>query len=355
MSTAAPINATVQVGKKLARRVGLIYVNDFESGIQRRRQGTGFVFLSVRGKAITSSRTLKRIEGLVIPPAWENVWICAKPNGHVQVRGRDPEGRLQCIYHPSWHDVSSSTKYDRLARFAQLLPSIRRTVRKDLSKRKLTKRRVQAAIIRVLDKARIRIGNERYSKERDSRGATTLHRKHVDVEGVKVSLDFPGKSGQRQEVEFWDAKVAKVIRQCEEIRGQFLFSYQDEFGKPCSISSADVNAYLREIADESLSAKDFRTWWGSVAALQEFLETYDDSSATARRKSIVRAVASAANELGNTKAVCRKSYIHPGLIAAAETGKLASLIERISADSTRSSRELSPTERAFAKLLPRLT
>jgi DNA topoisomerase I len=342
-----------QRGKRRARKVGLLYVNPFERGIERRRHGKGFTYVSPSGKTVKSASTRKRIESLVIPPAWEDVWICPKSRGHIQAVGRDAAGRKQYIYHPRWVTVSSATKYDRMHLMAKLLPRIRRRVRKDLKGRKLTRQRVLAAVVRLLDKAHIRIGNERYAEERGSRGATTLTAEHVEVERFTISLDFPGKSGRHQEIEISDPTVAKVIRQCEEINGQYLFCYGGDDGETCRIDSTDVNDYLGEIAGESITAKDFRTWWGSVIALSELADLDDSLSKTQRKRAIVAAVGIAADALGNTKTLCRKSYIHPGLLAAAETGELAKLVAK-ARQSNHSHHELTNDQALLAKILPRL-
>jgi DNA topoisomerase-1 len=321
------IPPTAKRGKRRARKVGLLYVNGFDKGFTRRRCGKGFVYLSTSGKMLRSERTRARIESLVIPPAWDDVWICPHARGHIQARGRDDAGRVQYIYHERWQAISAATKYDRMQLMAKLLPRIRRRVSRDLNGRKLTRRRVLGAVVRLLDKAHLRVGSERYAEQNGSRGATTLTTEHVEVERFTISLDFPGKSGQQHEIEFTDPKTAKVVRQCEEINEQFLFCYHDD-GEVRRIDSTDVNDYLREIAGETLTSKDFRTWWGSVLALSELVNMDPDSSATQRKKAATAAVAKAANALGNTNAVCRKSYIHPGILAATESGELPSLLSK---------------------------
>lgn len=338
--------------KRRASRAGLRYINDFDSGFARRKCGRGFTYLSTRGKTITSESTRNRIESLVIPPAWTDVWICPKSNGHIQARGVDDAGRTQYIYHPKWSAISQATKFDRLQLFSELLPRIRRRVRKDIKSKKLSRHRVLACVVRLLDKAQIRIGNEQYVKERDTRGATTLSSKHVDVEGPKVCLDFLGKSGKRREIEFSDAKVAKVINLCEEIEGQFLFCYLDD-GEEQTVDSSNVNDYLKEISAENITAKDFRTWWGSVVALAELVGLDEAMSKTQRKKAIVSAVKEAANSLGNTPGVCRKSYIHPAILAAAESGELPKLVAKAERSPT-TNREWTVDETRLANLLPHL-
>lgn len=348
-----PSTSTEQQRRRRAKKAGLYYVNDFDRGIQRRRCGRGFTYVGLTGKTITSGRTRERIESLVIPPAWEDVWICPKPNGHIQVRGKDEAGRTQYLYHEAWQAVSTTAKYDRLQMIAELLPRIRRRVRKDLNRKGLHRQRVLAAVVRLLDKAHLRVGNEQYVRERGSRGATTLASKHVDVDGFQVSLDFPGKSDQRQKLEFRDRKIAKVIRQCAELNGQFLFSYANDQGKPARIDSTHVNDYLHEIAGEHVTAKDFRTWWGSVAALEALQGLPIESTEKERKQKAREAVTVAAEQLGNTRAVCRNSYIHPGLLAAAENGELPKMIKKAAAASAEE-QELTQAENLLTALLPHL-
>jgi DNA topoisomerase-1 len=342
-----------QRGKRRARKVGLYYVNDFDKGIERRRKGKGFTYVFSGGRAVRAARTLQRIGTLVIPPAWEEVWICPKPNGHIQAVGRDEAGRKQYLYHERWQAVSTETKFDRMQLMAELLPRIRRRVRKDLRQRKLTEERVLAAIVRLLDKARIRVGNPASVKTTNARGATTLANKHVEVSGIKVGLAFPGKSGKFHEVEIADQRVAKVVSLCRDLPGQYLFSLCDDQGVAKQITSTRVNAYLQEVAEESVTAKDFRTWWGSVIALSELKEMPADLSKTARKRAVVSAVRETAADLGNTMAVCRRSYIHPGLLTAAETGELRTLVTK-AAKSRKRRRELAADEQLLAALLPYL-
>lgn len=339
-------------GRRRAKKVGLIYVNDFDHGITRRRCGRGFTYLTPTGKTVTSERTRQRIESLVIPPAWRDVWICPRATGHVQAVGRDEEGRKQYIYHPKWQAISSATKYDRMHLMAELLPRVRRRVRRDLRGRKLTERRVLAAVVRLIDMAHLRVGNEFYAKKHGSRGATTLTPQDVEVHRFTVSLEFPGKSGRRQAISFTDKKVAQVIRRCEEISGHHLFCYHDD-GADHPIESTHVNHYLREICRESITAKDFRTWWGSVVALGSLAQADAELNAGQRKKAVAGAVTAAAEALGNTKAVCRSSYVHPGILAAGESGELARLIAKADRRGD-ARRELTVDENRFANLLPHL-
>ncbi|MGV3483574.1 MAG: DNA topoisomerase IB [Planctomycetaceae bacterium] len=342
-----------QLHRRRAKKVKLFYVNDFDGGIQRRAAGRGFTYVTATGKPVRGARIRSRIDALVIPPAWQDVWICTKANGHIQAIGRDEAGRKQYLYHPLWHAISTTTKYDRMRCFGRLLPRIRRRVRKDLDGRKLSKERVLAAVVRLLDKACVRIGNERYVKERGSRGATTLTADHVSVNGFAITLDFPGKSQKQQEIEFSDRKTAKVIRQCAEIAEQYLFCYRDEQGVFQSVKSTHVNEYLRSISGEAISAKDFRTWWGSIAALEDLVATGPMETVRDRKRAVAHSVKAAAQTLGNTIAVCRKSYIHPGILDAAESGALPSLVAKAE-QAARPVAELSRSEVLMMQLLPML-
>ena len=350
------ISELEQRGRHIASEAELLYVNKFTNGLRRRRRGKGFSYYSVHTKTPVSARTRARVESLAIPPAWEDVWICANSKGHIQAVGRDEAGRRQYIYHTRWKAISAATKYDRMQLMAELLPRIRRRARQDLNRGELTKEKVLAAVIRVIDKGKVRVGNQKYTEEHGSRGATTLASEHVEVDGFKISLDFPGKSGKQREIEFSDNKTAEVISQCEEIEGQYLFCYHDDDGAERSIESTDVNAYLKDVSGHAVSAKDFRTWSGSVIALSALLDLDDDLTPPQRKRAVNEAVEKASEALGNTKAVCRGSYIHPGILAAAETGELAPLLETArSVANEKPTPELVAGERLLAVLLTLLS
>lgn len=340
-----------QQAERRASKAKLVYINAPYCGIRRQRCGKGFVYRSPSGKPVTNSRIRQRIVALAIPPAWKDVIICPQSNGHIQAVGVDDAGRRQYIYHARWQAISSASKFDRMLRFGQLLPKIRRRVTKDLKQKQLTRQRVLAAVVRLLDKAHLRVGNQSYASQNGSHGATTLLSRHVEIDRARVRLDFPAKSGQQREVELVDAKVAKVVRQCDELDGQFLFQYLDQEGAAHSVNSTDVNQALRELSGETITAKDFRTWWGSVTALEALESISPDDSATQRKRQVSAAIAATAQELGNTKAVCRSSYIHPGLLAAASSGELTKLLARLP---TQAKRELTIEETRFLALLPKL-
>lgn len=346
--------SVLQKRKRRARKAGLTYVNDFDSGFTRRRCGRGFTYVDDNGETIDDQTTRRRIDSLVIPPAWRDVWISDSQWAHIQARGVDEDGRPQYLYHEAWKAASKAAKFDRMSLMAELLPRIRRRVRRDLSGDDLGRDRVIATVVRLLDKVHLRIGNQRYFDERGTRGATTLSEEHVNLDEFRISLDFPGKSGKRRQVDFSDQKVAAVISQCEEIDGQFLFGYLDESGNEHDVSSSTVNDYLREISGESLTAKDFRTWWGSVIALGELADLENDASEVKRKSACVAAVKTVARDLGNTVAVCRQSYIHPAILSAAQSGELPKLLANSEKTGEPSRRELTIDENRFANLLPHL-
>jgi DNA topoisomerase-1 len=342
-------------GIRRARKAGLHYVQDFEDAWLRRRCGRGFTYLSARGKRLAGARTLERVAALAIPPAWEDVRICPSPNGHIQAIGRDAKGRQQYLYHEDWHAISSATKFDRLEHIGSLLPKIRRRVRRDLARKELNKERVIAAIVRLIDKAHLRVGSPVYVENNRSHGATTLTSDHVEIDDITISLDFPGKSGKQTEVLVADAKVAAVIQQCEEISGQFLFCYRDAAGDYHSVSSSDVNSYLKEVADEELTAKDFRTWSASVLALRYLKARLEKADGKVTKRALLQAIEQTAEEMSHTKAVCRQSYIHPGLLAAFETGKLSTLLEKYDRNEPAILAELTRDENQLLAILPALT
>lgn len=312
-----------------AQSAGLKYIQDFRTGYTRKKNGKGFKYIDDAGRTIACKETRERLVSLVIPPAWKNVWICIHSDGHIQATGIDDAGRKQYIYHPKWHEASAAHKYGRLRQFARLLPTIRRNVQGDLKIDELNKRRVVAAVVRLRDKACLRVGNKQYLHANDSRGATTLSSEHVERSDSNIRFNFRGKSGKQIEMNCSDEALAAVIEDCEKSDGEFLFSYQNANDEYVAITSSDVNSYLLEVARESITAKDFRTWKGSVVALSELCEMPEDLSKTATKRFISAAVKAASQALGNTPAVCRKSYIHSAILSAAEDGTLPSIMSRL--------------------------
>jgi DNA topoisomerase-1 len=305
-----------------AKEAGLRYTNDSRPGIRRIRRGSSFRYLAPDGKTIRDAGELRRIKSLVIPPAWKDVWISPDPRGHLQASGRDSRGRKQYRYHQKWREVRDETKYDRLIGFAGKLPAIRKRTASDLRNPRLTRAKVLALVVRLLEKTLIRVGNDEYARDNQSFGLTTMRDAHVNVKGARVRFLFRGKSGVEHDIDLDDGRLARTIKACRDIPGYDLFQYYDQDGERHAIGSDDVNVYLREIAAEDYTSKDFRTWAGTVLAAQILrdFETFD-SDAQAKRN-IVRAVESVAKRLGNTKAVCRKCYIHPAILDAYVDGSM---------------------------------
>jgi DNA topoisomerase-1 len=339
---------------KSAQVVGLSYVTDAKAGIRRERCGHGFRYRSAEGRIIRDRHTLKRIRSLVIPPAWAGVWICPLDQGHLQVTGRDERGRKQHLYHPRWREVRDQTKYDRLIDFARALPGIRRRVKRDLAREGLCREKVLATVVRLLEVSLIRVGNDEYARDNNSYGLTTMKNRHATVRGARIKFQFRGKSGKEHVVEVEDRCVARIVRACQELPGQELFQYVDDEGQKHDVGSGDVNDYLREITDRDFTAKDFRTWAGTLLTAYELQKLGPHELETEAKKKVVAAVKATAQNLGNTHTVCRKSYIHPAIIEAYLDG---SLIPRLNEwkDKTgsNSSRRLRPKEAALLRFLKR--
>lgn len=297
-----------------AAEAGLRYVSDAKPGIQRRRQGKGFAYRLPDGSAIRDAALLARIRSLVIPPAWTQVWICPFATGHIQATGRDARGRKQYIYHPEFRALRESGKYDQLPAFARLLPAIRARVATDMARPGLPRDKVLATIVHLLETTLIRIGNADYAVQNGSHGLTTLHRRHVKIERGVLRFRFTGKSGKSWDLALQDRRVINVIRACQELPGQEVFRYRDDDGSVQSVSSADVNAYLRDISGAEVTAKDFRTWAGTVLAALTLQAFGAPASRRAANKNLRAALVQVAAKLGNTVAICRKCYIHPVVI-----------------------------------------
>jgi len=289
---------------------GLRFSRDTEKGFTRHGEPGKFEYRDARGETCKDERTLERIRKLAIPPAWKDVWICADERGHLQATGRDARGRKQYRYHPAWRETREADKFDQLLDFAKALPAIRRRVRADLALEGLPRRKVLAAIVRLLESTCIRIGNERYAEENESFGLTTLRNRHVRVRGAQVEFRFRGKSGKFHRITVDDPRLARVVRRCRDLPGQELFQYQDAGDQVESISSSDVNEYLREISGQEITTKNFRTWAGSVFVASELARCEGIPNAT----HFAAAVREAAARLGNTPAICRKSYVHPRVL-----------------------------------------
>jgi DNA topoisomerase I len=298
-----------------AQEAGLIYSTDDEPGIRRVRRGKGFDYVGPDGKRIHDPAIIDRIRALVIPPAWEHVWISTRPRGHLQATGRDARGRKQHRYHPRWREVRDTNKFDRVATFARVLPRLRRRVAIDLRREALPREKVIATIVRLLETTYARIGNEEYAQQNGSFGLTTLRNRHVEVKGSTVRFLFKGKSGREVSVGVTDRRAAAVIKRCEELPGQMLFQYIDANGERRAVTSDDVNQYLRESSGEDVTAKDFRTWAGTMLAAQALRALGGFESETEAKRKVVEAIDIVARKLGHTRSVCRRSYVHPDVIA----------------------------------------
>lgn len=305
-----------------AREAGLRYVNDDRPGIRRKRSGKGFTYLDAKGEAISDKSEVLRIKRLAIPPAWSDVWICADARGHLQATGRDARGRKQYRYHERFREVRDESKYERMIDFAKALPKIRARVDADLSASGLVREKVLATIVRLLETTLIRVGNEEYARDNESYGLTTMLGKHVSVEGSMVRFRFRGKSGKEHDVGARDRRVARIVRALQEIPGQELFSYVDDDGEARRVDSDDVNAYLREIAGDDFTAKDFRTWAGTVQAALLLGAQEPAENVRFAKKNVTRAIEQVSARLGNTPAVCRKCYVHPAIVDAYLAGEL---------------------------------
>jgi len=305
-----------------AKAAGLRYVAADSAGIQRLRAGDAFRYVAPSGRTIKDRRTLERIRALAIPPAWTQVWICPHEDGHLQATGRDARGRKQYRYHPRWREIRDETKYGRMLAFAKALPRIHRRVAHDLQLPGLPREKALAAVVRLLETSCIRVGNEEYARENSSFGLTTLRDRQVRVRGATLQFRFRGKSGVKHDVELSDRQVARIVRGMQDLPGYELFQYLDESGENRRIESSDVNAYLKDIAGEEFTSKDFRTWAGTLHAAEALRRMPRCGSAAEAKRHIGAAVEQVASQLGNTKAVCRKCYIHPGVLEAYAAGTL---------------------------------
>jgi len=337
---------------KVAAENGLHYVSDNRPGIRRSRKGKHFNYQLPNGKALRDATTLKRIKSLVIPPAWQDVWICPVPQGHIQAVGRDDKRRKQYRYHPRWREVRDETKFNRMIEFGKVLPKIRRQVRRDLRQSGLGRNRILAAVVRLLELTAFRVGNDEYANNNKSYGLTTLRHHHAKVRGSTIQFNFRGKSGKQQSVDVEHPTLSRIVRKCQDLPGQDLFQYLDEGGNVHDLTSGDVNSYLAEITGKDFTAKDFRTWTGTVLAalaLREF--EWVDSRAKAKRN-IVEAIARVARRLGNTPAVCKKCYIHPVIFDSYLDGTLVTSLRKSAEREMRSSlTRLRPEEAAVVALL----
>jgi DNA topoisomerase I len=296
-----------------AQSAGLRYVSDTQPGIRRKKAGKGFTYVGQDGKTIRDSKELERIRSLAIPPAYTDVWICSSPNGHIQATGRDARGRKQYRYHPKWREVRDETKFGRMLAFSEALPGIRKRVERDLELSGLRREKVLATVVRLLECTRIRVGNDEYTKANRSFGLTTLQDRHVEISGSNLRFEFRGKSGKIHQVDLNDRRLARIVQRCQAVPGEDLFQYMDDDGVRQSIGSGDVNEYIREISGQEFTAKDFRTWAGTLLAVGALTEVGAWSSQRQAKSNVLRAIDRVAEQLNNTRAVCRKYYVHPAV------------------------------------------
>jgi len=332
-----------------AEAAGLRYVSDTTPGIRRKRSGSGFTYTGPDGKTIKDPATLNRIRSLAIPPAYTDVWICPSSNGHIQATGRDARRRKQYRYHPRWREVRDETKFGRVLAFSELLPRIRRRLQGDLSKQGLPREKVLATVVQLLDCTGIRIGNDEYARSNRSFGLTTLRDRHVEVSGSKIRFEFRGKSGKAYNVSLNDRRLARIVQRCQALPGEDLFQYLDNDGVRQTVGSGDVNDYLREISGEEFTAKDFRTWAGTKLAVAALTELGTWTSQRQAKSNILRAIDRVADQLNNTRAVCRKYYVHPAVLDAYAAGSMLEALQNGTRPAART--ELDGDEAAVARLL----
>ena len=302
--------------EEAAEQAGLRYVSDERPGLRRKKSGKGFSYLRPEGSTLSDRHALKRIRSLAIPPAWTGVWICPFADGHIQATGRDARGRKQYRYHPRFREVRESTKYEHLVAFADVLPAIRSKVREHMALRGLAREKILATVVHLLETTLIRVGNDDYARQNNSYGLTTLKNRHVEVNGSDVRFRFTGKGGKQWSLRIRDRRIARIIRACQELPGQELLQYIDEEGRQQDVTSGDVNAYLREISGQEITAKDFRTWAGTVLAAVAFNEMREFDNQAQAKKNVRAAIERVAARLGNTPTICRKCYVHPEVLSA---------------------------------------
>jgi DNA topoisomerase-1 len=338
--------------KEAAEQAGLIYVSDEERGLRRERAGDSFRFLKPSGAPVEDEATLERIRKLAIPPAWEEVWICPKATGHIQATGRDAKGRKQYKYHPQFREVRESTKYEHMMEFARALPAVRARLAEHMALRGLPREKVLATVVHLLETTLIRVGNDDYARTNKSYGLTTLRNPHVKVEGSELRFQFKGKSGKTWRLQLKDRRVAKIVRACQELPGQRLFQYQDDEGEVREVTSADVNAYLKEVTGSDITAKDFRTWAGTVLAALALREFEEIDTQAAQKKNIKAAIERVSARLGNTPTICRKCYIHPEVLNAYVEGELLLQVKERAEETLREEiAQLKPEEAAVLAML----
>jgi DNA topoisomerase I len=335
-----------------AETAGLRYVSDEEPGIRRKKAGKGFAYVGPDGGRIADEATLARIRSLAIPPAYTDVWICPRADGHIQATGRDAKGRKQYRYHPAFREIRESTKFEHMIEFAQALPVVRKTIDDHMSLRGLPREKVLATVVHLLENTLIRVGNSDYAKQNKSYGLTTLRDPHVKVEGPELRFQFKGKSGKTWRLAVKDRRIARIVKACQDLPGQDLFQYVDDDGQQQSVTSADVNAYLKEVTGRDITAKDFRTWAGTVLAALALAEFEEFDSEAKAKKNIRQAIERVSSRLGNTPTICRKCYVHPEVFSCYLEGSLLLEIKNeVEAELRDNLAGLKPEEAAVLSLL----
>ena len=348
---AAPAPEVVSDPVESAQAAGLRYVSDTQPGIRRKRAGKGFAYVGTDGKTIRDAKELSRIRSLAIPPAYTDVWICPSPSGHIQATGRDARGRKQYRYHPKWREVRDETKFGRMLGFSQALPKIRARLERDLSLPGLPREKVLATVVRLLERTCIRVGNDEYAKSNRSYGLTTLQDRHVEISGSNLRFEFRGKSGKTHKVDLSDRRLARIVERCQDLPGEDLFQYLDDDNVRQTIGSGDVNEYIREISGQEFTAKDFRTWAGTLLAIEALTKIGSFSTQRNAKSNVLKAIDQVAEQLNNTRSVCRKYYVHPAVLESYLDGKL---LEHLGNGSKQGAKdELAADEAAVVRLLQR--
>ncbi len=353
-AAAASPDGAREENRAAAESVGLVYVGDEGPGITRRKSGASWRYTGPDGKTVKDHWEKKRIDAIGIPPAYTDVWICPREDGHIQATGRDAKGRKQYRYHARWSETRDNAKYERMMAFGRLLPALRARVATDMRRPGFPREKVLATVVNLLEMTLIRVGNEDYAKENKSFGLTTLRNRHVEVDGATLRFDFKGKSGKTWNLNVKDRRIARVVKAIHELPGQHLFQYIDEDGRRQPVDSADVNAYLREVTGEDVTAKDFRTWAGTVLASMALAEFEQVDSQAAMKKNVKAAIEKVASRLGNTPTICRKCYVHPHVLDAYLDGRLlADIKQEVEAELCEGADTLKPEEAALLGLLSR--
>jgi DNA topoisomerase-1 len=332
-----------------AQAAGLRYVSDTMPGIRRKKAGKGFTYVAQDGKTIRDAKELARIRSLAIPPAYTDVWICPSPNGHIQATGRDARGRKQYRYHAKWRAVRDETKFSRMLAFSEVLPRIRERVERDLSRSGLPRQKVLATVVRLLECTRIRVGNDEYTRANRSFGLTTLQDRHVEISGSNLRFEFRGKSGKMHEVSLNDRRLARIVQRCQALPGEDLFQYVDDEGVRQTVDSGDVNDHIKEISGQEFTAKDFRTWAGTILAVGALTAMEKWSSPRQAKSNVLRAIDQVAEQLNNTRAVCRKYYVHPAVFETYLAGTLPKILQNGTKDAAKA--DLNAEEVAVVRLL----